>query len=62
MVINHEVGHWLGHGHETCATKGGPAAVMQQQSIDLEGCRFNPWPLESEIVATGKGSAAWDGI
>jgi len=62
MVINHEVGHWLGHGHETCVQKGGPAAVMQQQSIDLEGCRFNPWPLESEIASTKQGGAAWDGL
>ena len=49
MVVNHETGHWLGHGHANCGGTGGPAAVMQQQSIDLQGCSFNPWPLASEL-------------
>lgn len=49
MVINHEVGHWLGHGHAACGGAGQPAAVMQQQSIDLGGCTFNPWPLDNEL-------------
>lgn len=49
MVINHETGHWLGHGHEFCSASGALAPVMQQQSIDLMGCKFNPWPLDSEL-------------
>lgn len=49
MVVNHEVGHWLGHDHRGCTTPGGPAPVMQQQSVDLQGCRFNPWPLAGEL-------------
>ncbi len=48
MVINHEVGHWLGFGHLYCGGSGQLAPVMQQQSIDLQGCRFNPWPTLPE--------------
>lgn len=51
MVINHETGHWLGFGHANCGGAGLPAPVMQQQSISLQGCAFNPWPLPSEQAA-----------
>ncbi|WP_406863000.1 DUF3152 domain-containing protein [Streptomyces sp. HUAS MG47] len=47
MLINHEVGHRLGHGHVNCRTEGALAPVMQQQtkSLDIDGitCRPNPW-------------------
>lgn len=55
MVVNHEVGHWLGHGHLECTGAGQPAPVMQQQSISLDGCIFNPWPLESELWSSQLG-------
>ena len=48
MVVNHETGHWLGFGHSYCAGAGQLAPVMQQQSISLQGCRPNPWPLPWE--------------
>lgn len=50
-VINHEVGHWLGLGHDDCPSTGAPAPVMLQQSIDLEGCRPNGTPLDRELRA-----------
>jgi len=55
MVVNHETGHWLGHGHQACGGAGQAAPVMQQQSISLQGCSFNPWPLKSELWSTRLG-------
>lgn len=48
LVVNHETGHWLGHGHRGCPAPGRPAPVMMQQSKGLDGCRFNPWPTPAE--------------
>jgi hypothetical protein len=44
MVLNHEVGHFLGHGHAVCPRKGAHAPVMARQTFGLEGCVANAWP------------------
>lgn len=57
MALNHEVGHRLGHidNETTCSGNNVPAPLMQEQSMHLDTCTPNAWPLDNELWSTYTG-------
>jgi Protein of unknown function (DUF3152) len=59
MVIDHEMGHFLGFDHMKCPGPGHAAPVMQEQTIDLAGCTINPYPYADDgTFVTGPWAAS----
>ncbi|MEZ5371468.1 MAG: DUF3152 domain-containing protein [Microthrixaceae bacterium] len=52
-LVNHEIGHLIGqfHPENRCPVAGEAESLMAPQSLGLEGCQPNAWPLDFEVLA-----------